>query len=276
MRPATVNRELDTLRAILRWAVKEHKLVDSPMAGVEHLHVENRRIRVLSADEQRALLAACSRHPKLAVLVELLLITGARVGEFLALMWVDDHGDELHFLHTKNGRPRPVQVTARMRELLSSLPRRSEYVFTNRRTGNRYQNIRKVFERALARAGITPGDVTVHTLRHTAITRMRMAGIDDATIMETVGHLTRAMLERYTHPPIERKRAALETFDRLIASNAVRDGRASASEHILSTRAVASGERHPEIANLLRKSGGRQEARTPDLRVANAALSQLS
>jgi len=27
---------------------------------------------------------------------------------------------------------------------------------------------------------------------------------------------------------------------------------------------------------LLRKSGGRQEARTPDLRVANAALSQLS
>ena len=30
------------------------------------------------------------------------------------------------------------------------------------------------------------------------------------------------------------------------------------------------------IADLLRKIGGRQEARTPDLRVANAALSQLS
>jgi len=27
---------------------------------------------------------------------------------------------------------------------------------------------------------------------------------------------------------------------------------------------------------LLKESGGRQEARTPDLRVANAALSQLS
>jgi len=27
---------------------------------------------------------------------------------------------------------------------------------------------------------------------------------------------------------------------------------------------------------LLKRSGGRQEARTPDLRVANAALSQLS
>ena len=30
------------------------------------------------------------------------------------------------------------------------------------------------------------------------------------------------------------------------------------------------------LAELLRKDGGRQEARTPDLRVANAALSQLS
>ena len=31
-----------------------------------------------------------------------------------------------------------------------------------------------------------------------------------------------------------------------------------------------------EMRDLLRKIGGRQEARTPDLRVANAALSQLS
>ena len=129
-------------------------------------------------------------------------ITGARVGEFLGLTWEDDHGDELHFLNTKNGRVRRVQVTARMRQLLASLPRVGAYVFTNARTGKRYQNVRKVFERALTRARITTGDVTVHTLRHTAITRMRMAGVDDATIMELFGHLTKQMLDRYTHPPI--------------------------------------------------------------------------
>ena len=33
---------------------------------------------------------------------------------------------------------------------------------------------------------------------------------------------------------------------------------------------------HAEIAELLKENGGRQEARTPDLCVANAALSQLS
>jgi integrase len=268
VRPATVNRELDTLRAILSWAVKEGKLVESPMGAVERLHVSNRRIRVLSAAEQLALLAVCQRHRKLAALVELLLITGARVGEFLQLQWTEDHGDELHFLNTKNGQVRRVQVTKRMRELLAGLPRQGRYVFTNKRTGKPYQNVRKVFERALTRANIATGDVTIHTLRHTAITRMLAAGVDDYTVMETVGHLTRAMLQRYTHPATERKRSALETFDRALVE--------AASEHTVSTRPVEPDEMPSEIAEILRNFGGRQEARTPDLRVANAALSQLS
>lgn len=141
VRPATVNRELDTLRAVLSWAVKERKLI--ALAGVDRLHVDNRRIRVLSPDEQLAVLRACQRRPKLAALLELLLITGARVGELLDLQWTEDHGDELHFLNTKNGQVRRVQVTARMRELLDGLPRRGSYVFMNARTGTRYQNIRK-------------------------------------------------------------------------------------------------------------------------------------
>ena len=66
VRPATVNRELDTLRAVLSWAVKERKLIESPLAGVDRLHVDNRRIRVLSPDEQLAVLRACQRRPKLA------------------------------------------------------------------------------------------------------------------------------------------------------------------------------------------------------------------
>jgi integrase len=268
VRPATVNRELDTLRAILSWAVKEGKLVESPMGAVERLHVSNRRIRVLSAAEQLALLAVCQRHRKLAALVELLLITGARVGEFLQLQWTEDHGDELHFLNTKNGQVRRVQVTKRMRELLDGLPRQGRYVFTNKRTGKPYQNVRKVFERALTRANIATGDVTIHTLRHTAITRMLAAGVDDYTVMETVGHLTRAMLQRYTHPATERKRSALETFDRALVE--------AAREHTVSTRPVEPDEMPSEIAEILRNFGGRQEARTPDLRVANAALSQLS
>jgi hypothetical protein len=142
------------------------------------------------------------------------------------------------------------------------------YIFTNARTGQRYRHVRKVFERALTRAGITSGDVTIHTLRHTAITRMLAEGSDDYTVMDTVGHLTRAMLQRYMHPPSERKRVALESFDRVLVE--------AAREHMVSTTPDRAEELASEIADLLREIGGRQEARTPDLRVANAALSQLS
>jgi hypothetical protein len=87
--------------------------------------------------------------------------------------------------------------------------------------------------------------------------------------METVRHLTRAMLQRYTHPASARKQSALETFDRVFLD-------AARAEHTVSTRTEHETVVPSEIAKILRKVGGRQEARTPDLRVANAALSQLS
>lgn len=134
-----------------------------------------------------------------------------------AVTWSDVVEDELEFVNTKNGHARRVQITARMRQLLDRLPHstRSEYVFVNPRTGRRLAYVRKIFSRAVKRAGMGP-DVTPHVLRHTAITRMLMAGIDDYTVMETVGHLTKKMLERYAHPSTERRRAALDSFERLL------------------------------------------------------------
>jgi integrase len=69
-----------------------------------------------------------------------------------------------------------------------------------------------VFRRAVERAGITGGDVTLHTLRHTALSRMVAAGIDDYTVMEISGHSSTRMLERHTHPTEARKIDALGTL----------------------------------------------------------------
>jgi hypothetical protein len=90
-------------------------------------------------------------------------------------------------------------------------------------------------------------------------------GLDDHTVMSISGHSSTRMLERYTHPTVERKRAALETFD-LLATNWPQK---------LSGDAVQR-KKPSEDDFFLKNLGGRQEDRTPDLRVANAALSQLS
>jgi hypothetical protein len=67
-----------------------------------------------------------------------------------------------------------------------------------------------VFKRALVRAGIDPIDVSLHTLRHTALSRMIAMGLDDFTVMAISGHRSVRMLERYTHPTDARKLEALD------------------------------------------------------------------
>jgi integrase len=69
---------------------------------------QNRRTRILSADEQLRLLDACKRRPKLQALLKLALITGARIGELLALRWEDCQDGYLTFWDTKNGKVRRI------------------------------------------------------------------------------------------------------------------------------------------------------------------------
>ena len=265
MKPATVNRELDTLKSILSKVVEWKYLVDSPARGVKRFRVQNRRTRILSADEQRRLRDGCDRMPKLQALLKLALITAARIGELLALRWEDCQDGYLTFWDTKNGKVRRIPITDTIAALLASRPRIHAWVFTNAKTERPYTTIRKVFERALERAKISTGDVTVHTLRHTALSRMIEHGLDDHTVMSISGHSSTRMLERDTHPTMERRLAALETFD-AVATNW--------PQQPIDDRVQTKKPSEDDL--FLRSFGGRQEARTPDLRVANAALSQLS
>ena len=124
---------------------------------------------------------------------------------------------------------------------------------------------RHVFDRAVVRAGIKPSeDVTLHTLRHTALSRMIAAGYDEYTVMEISGHSSTRMLGRYMHPTEERKIGALDLAN--VVTNRSQNENASKAE----------ASEASEIAQLLNEIGGRREARTRDLRIANAALSQLS
>lgn len=248
IRPATVNRELDTLRSIFSKAIEWKKLREHPMADIKRLKVDNRRTRILSEAEQAALLAACPK--KLGRMVRLALITGARIGELLALTWADIGEAELTFLETKNGRSRRLPLSPAIRAVLAQCPQTGPGpVFLNARTQEAYtvNGVAHVFRRALERAGITTGDVTLHTLRHTALSRMIASGIDDHTVMAISGHQSVRMLERYTHPTTARKLDALSVE---FAADGQNLGRTENQDAIL--------------------VGGRREDRTRDLRVANA------
>jgi integrase len=52
-----------------------------------------------------------------------------------------------------------------------------------------------------------------HDLRHQAITEMAESGASDATLMAVAGHMSRRMLEHYSHVRMAAKRAALDKLE---------------------------------------------------------------
>jgi hypothetical protein len=102
-------------------------------------------------------------------------------------------------------------------------------------------------------------------LRHHAITELAESQASDQTIRSIAGHVAEKMLEHYSHIRLDAKRPALDALSTGIkaASYDTNDGTKHDSDNQTSLQ---------DAENI----GGREGARTPDLLVANEALSQLS
>lgn len=217
LKPATINRHLFVLSNMLRKAVEWRDLTVFPGGRITPLkNPSEGRDCILTSEEQSALLQAYERGRRHRVrpVIAILLITGARLGEVLKLRWADVDERTIRFFKTKNGRERRLPMTDELRAIFEAIPQQgSEYVFPSfRRKGQPYQRILTGFKAALLEAGITDPRVCIHTLRHTALSRMVTAGVDLRTVMDVSGHSRLEELQRYTHSNEQAKAAALSTF----------------------------------------------------------------
>jgi len=135
--------------------------------------------------------------------VQFQLMTGARRGESLSLLWsnVDLEMQTAFIPERKNGRPRKLPLRSDLVELLRELPRTSELVF-------RFTNeaLRKAWSRMYEHAGLTGNDdLHVHDLRHEAISRVAEIGSNTPGRFSLIdpqhfsGHRDVHMLLRYAH-----------------------------------------------------------------------------
>jgi len=85
----------------------------------------------------------------------------------------------------------------------------SLWIFS-KKNGERFGNIRKAFEGAKKRAGIT--DFRFHDLRHTFASHLVMNGIDLKTVQELLGHKSFEMTLRYAHLSPDHKKLALDVL----------------------------------------------------------------
>jgi len=218
---ATINRNVSIISKMFNIAIDNGWTNDNPCTAkkVKPLRVENKVERFLFPEEEEALINSCIKEDTyLRPIIITLLHTAMRKGECLSLKWsenIDFKQKSITLYKTKSGKMRRIPMSNTVYNELIKLynNRKSDYVFTNPITNNRYENIKKGFKRVCERAGIK--NLTPHCLRHSAATKMVFAGIDLAVVQEILGHADIATTMRYSHPVPERKVQAIQALDNL-------------------------------------------------------------
>jgi integrase len=186
--------------------------------------------RALSPEEEARLLESAGnkgRWHTAAVIIRALLLTGMRSGELTGAAWgqVDFERRVLTVGRAKTscGTGRQIPMNNDLFLLLSAhaawftakfgAARPEYYLFPFGSVPNDptrpTTTLKTAWDSIRADSGVS---CRLHDLRHTAVTKLAEAGTPESTMLSLVGHMSRAMLERYSHIRMAAKRTAVESL----------------------------------------------------------------
>lgn len=252
---ADVNRTLALMRTMMRFAVQEKWILQSPFElGTPLISMadEVKRERTLSFDEESRLLIACTAEREISyerkgkvitatitgggellkALVVVAVDTALRKGELLKLQWRDVDFQrrvlKITAFNSKTAKSREVGMTQRVFDEIGRLWNISAKNPDDLLFG--VADIKKSFSTTCDAAGIT--DLQFHDLRHTAITRMVNAGLPPVEIMKVSGHTQWTTFARYVNPRSQTVRNIADTLTAYV-SNANGDAAADAVSELI-------------------------------------------
>jgi integrase len=215
--PATVRHALGLVRRVWNWAAERYgpawtaQMPSNPTGRTPMPRVNNRRLRYLSEAESRNLLAMAKReYPFMHDIIYLGLYTGLRRNEIRDALvgHVDLHGRVLNVVDPKSGSiVEFVTMPAHLVPVLTPWVdrRRLEAPLFPGATGGLFHAISAEFRRLADVAGLNDDvadrryRVTFHTLRHTYVSWLVLAGVDLATVKRMARHRSFEMTLRYAH-----------------------------------------------------------------------------
>lgn len=208
---STINWKVSCLQSMLKDAVLYGHLQAMPVLP-QRLKCDNRKDRVVSPVEAEMFVQTLQAvgQQEAAAMFAFLLETGCRWGEAGAMRaeHVDLVRGEWVIPKTKNGHPRTVLLTSKAQQALEG-----------RLSGGLvwslgYKAFGHQFDRVKGLMGMSADlELTIHTLRHTCLSRLAQAGLSLPELQAWGGHRSLASLTRYIHidtSRLERARAALE------------------------------------------------------------------
>ncbi len=209
VKPSTVNRALEYLKAFYALAVRDGHADKNPVQRVQLVRENNERHRYLLESEERALKnALCEQNFDLVLFA---IHSGLRQSEQFSARWehVDQANKTLKIPLSKHGKHRFAQLNETCLEVLDRQRQRiaklglgySDWVFPGQRKLTVHRDAhnfcREYFSPALAKAKIQ--DFTWHDLRHTFGSRLAQRGVPLYTIESLMGHSSQEMTKRYAH-----------------------------------------------------------------------------
>jgi len=225
--PASANVELKIVRMACRAARLEGYLWQDPAEKVKLIkdrnHHERTQRRAFTMKELRKIFVLAD--PEWQSLILFGLYTGQRLGDLACLTWseINQERGEIRLIQRKTLKPILLPMAPALAEHIATLPLapasspvhpRSFAILHNQ--GGRAAALSNQFSELLVASGLRAPrthqgqgigrdgrrkveELSFHSLRHTAVSLLKDAGIPDAVVMALVGHESAAMSQRYTH-----------------------------------------------------------------------------
>ncbi len=215
--PRTTARRLSALRQFYRFLVLEGVRKDDPTAALDAPRLGRPLPKLVSEDEAKRLVAAARQKPgpeglRLACLLELLYGTGLRVSELVSLPLAASRGDPRFLVvRGKGDKERLVPLGEPARAALAEYlavrgaflgeGKASTWLFPSRGIDGHLTRRRcgQLLKELAIAAGIDPGRLSPHVLRHAFASHLLDRGADLRSVQEMLGHADIATTQVYTH-----------------------------------------------------------------------------
>ena len=204
MKPMTVRGRLGLVKAFLRYLVEEGIVSHEVLSKRIGVKVPDALPKAIAPEDVKALLSAIDNTRNRA-LVLMLLRTGMRIGELLALRIQDiDLKEQKVFIHEakKTRAGRVVYFSADAKDALVAWLREKDPREDVLAYGKKYESItyaaaRQMFVRCLKKAGLFHKGYTLHCLRHTFASELLNAGMRLECVQPLLGHTSVEVTRRY-------------------------------------------------------------------------------
>jgi len=232
---STANLGVKVLRICLGEAARQGLLTVNPAVRVKLLKstAESKR-RAFTLNEIKRILKACGDDTEWRGLVLFGLYLGQRLGDLAKLTWraVDLDTGEVAFSTRKTGRRVVLPLVQPLADYLASLPASDNpnaFIFPGAASAKRTASLSNQFRDILVAAALVEprprghkstgkgrdqareaSEISFHSLRHSAVTMLKAAGVSDFIAREIVGHESAAVSRQYTHLTTHDKRAAMQ------------------------------------------------------------------